>query len=136
MSATDSTPTTSPTDSPVDTTAIDTYLSAWNEPDDAKRAELVAASMGADLWYRDPMLEADGLEAFTAVLGGVQGQLPGHVMRRTSAVDVHHDVARFNWAFGVPGEAPTFAGVDLVKFDAEGKLHRVVGFAPEHLERA
>jgi hypothetical protein len=132
--STDSTPTDStPTDSTpnVDTTAIDTYLSAWNETDDAKRAELVAASIGTDLWYRDPMLEADSRDAFSDLLGGVQSQLPGHVMQRTSAVDAHHDVARFNWAFGVPGEAPTFAGVDLVKFDAEGKLHRVVGFAPE-----
>ena len=44
-----------------DVSVIDTYLETWNETDPARRAELIAASLGADLWYRDPMLEADGL---------------------------------------------------------------------------
>ncbi len=117
----------------VNVAAIDTYLSAWNETDAVKRAELVAQSIGVDLWYRDPLLEADDRDAFTAMIGAVQQQLPGHVMTRTSEIDAHHDVARFNWALGIPGEAPTYAGVDLVKFDGAGKLHRVVGFAGEEI---
>ena len=77
------------------------------------------------------MLEADGRDAFNAVLGAVQAQFPGLVMRRTSAVDAHHDLVRFNWAFGTPGEDPAVAGVDVAKFDADGKLHRIIGFAGE-----
>src|SRR5829696_2997975 len=100
-------------------TVVDTYLATWNETDAAKRAALIEQSLGADLWYRDPMLEADGLEAYDGMIAAVQGQMPGHVMRRTSPVDTHRDVARFNWALGVPGEAPTFAGVDIVKTDAD-----------------
>ena len=123
--------TTNDTARPVDTTTIDTYLAAWNEPDDAARAALVEAALGADLWYRDATLEADGREAFNAVLGAVQAQFPGLVMRRTSAVDSHHDLVRFNWAFGAPGEEPMVAGVDVAKFDADGKLHRIIGFAGE-----
>ena len=119
------------TTAPVDTTAIDTYLAAWNEPDDDARAALVEAALGADLWYRDAMLEADGRDAFNAVLGAVQTQFPGLVMRRTSAVDAHHDLVRFNWAFGAPGEDPAVAGVDVAKFDADGKLHRIIGFSGE-----
>lgn len=111
--------------------AIDAYVAAWNETDDAKRAALLAAGTGADLWYRDPMLEADSRDAFAAVLGAVQQQLPGHVLTRTSEVDAHHDLVRFNWALAVPGEAPTFAGVDIVKFDDEDRLHRIIGFAGE-----
>lgn len=110
---------------------VDTYIAAWNEADDAKRAELIDAALGADLWYRDPMLEADGREAFAATVAAVQQQLAGHVMTRTSPVEGHHDVVRFNWALGVPGEAPAFAGVDVAKYDADGKLHRIVGFVPE-----
>ena len=124
MTTTNDTPT-----APVDTTVIDTYLAAWNEPDDDARAALVEAALGADLWYRDAMLEADGRDAFNAVLGAVQAQFPGLVMRRTSAVDAHHDLVRFNWAFGTPGEDPAVAGVDVAKFDADGKLHRIIGFA-------
>jgi hypothetical protein len=117
-------------------TVVDAYLATWNESDAAKRAALIEQSLGADLWYRDPMLEADGLGAYDGMIAAVQAQMPGHVMRRTSTVDAHRDVARFNWALGVPGEAPTFAGVDVVKTDADGKLHRIIGFAGETIAGA
>jgi hypothetical protein len=112
-----------------DTTVIDTYLSTWNETDPAERRRLIEASLGADLWYRDPLLEADGLDAYDAMLAAVQTQLPGLVMTRTSGVDGHHDVVRFTWALGAPGAEPTFAGLDVAKFDADGKLHRIIGYA-------
>ena len=85
---------------------IDTYLAAWNETDPAARNALVERSLGADLWYRDPMLEADGLAAFDAMVAAVQAQFPGLVMRRTSDVDAHHDLVRFTWALGAPGAEP------------------------------
>ena len=120
------------TDTPaIDTAAIDNYVAAWNETDDAKRDELLAASVSPDLWYRDPMLEADSREAFSGVLAFVQQNFPGHVLTRTSDVDGHRDLVRFNWALGLPGEAPAFAGVDVAKYDGEGKLHRIIGFAGE-----
>ena len=56
---------------------IDTYVAAWNETDPAARNALVERSLGADLWYRDPMLEADGLAAFDAMVAAVQAQFPG-----------------------------------------------------------
>ena len=114
-----------------DVTVIDTYLATWNETDAAKRAELIAASLGADLWYRDPLLEADGLEAYDQMIAAVQAQFPGLEMRRTSGVDAHRDLVRFTWALGAPGAAPTFAGLDVAKFDDAGKLHRIIGFAGE-----
>jgi hypothetical protein len=110
---------------------VDAYLQTWNETDPAARAELAAQALGADLWYRDPMLEADGLEAYGAMIDAVQTQMPGLVMTRTSPIDAHRDVVRFNWALGVPGEAPVFAGLDVAKTDAGGKLHRIIGFAGE-----
>lgn len=138
MSTTDSstaTPTDTPTDtaatSTTNTTAIDKYVAAWNEVDAAKRDELLAASVSDDLWYRDPMLEADSRAAFSSVLAFVQESFPGHVLTRTSDVDGHRDLVRFNWALGLPGEAAAFAGVDVAKYDDEGRLHRIIGFAGE-----
>jgi hypothetical protein len=116
------------------TTAVDTidcYLATWNERDAAKRAELIERSLGADLWYRDPMLDADGREAYDAMIGAVQANLPGLVMRRTTTVDAHHDVVRFGWELGAPDADPVFAGIDVAKFDAGGKLHRIIGFSGE-----
>jgi hypothetical protein len=127
---TTSTETTSDTTT-IDTAAIDNYVAAWNETDDTKRNELLAASVSEDLWYRDPMLEADSREAFSGVLAFVQQNFPGHVLTRTSDVDGHRDLVRFNWALGLPGETPAFAGVDVAKYDEDGKLHRIIGFAGE-----
>jgi hypothetical protein len=113
------------------TTAIDGYVAAWNETDEVKRNGLLEASVGADLWYRDPMLVADSRDGFSATLAFVQENFPGHVLTRTSGVDAHHDLVRFNWAFGLPGETPVLTGVDVAKYDADGKLHRIIGFAGE-----
>lgn len=113
------------------TVTVDAYLATWNETDPARRTELIGAALGADLWYRDPMLEADGLVAYDAMIGAVQAQFPGLVMRRTSPVDAHRDLVRFNWALAAPDAEPVFAGLDVAKFDADGKLHRIIGFAGE-----
>ena len=118
------------------TTTVDTYLATWNETDPGKRAELIGSSLAADLWYRDPMLEADGLEAYDGMIAAVQAQFPGLVMRRTSPVDVHRDLVRFNWALGAEGADPVFAGLDVAKHDADGKLHRIIGFAGETIAAA
>jgi hypothetical protein len=132
MTTATNTPTADNTDGADDVTAVvDTYLAAWNATDRDERAALVEQSLGADLWYRDGALEADDRDTFAVTLGAVQEAYPGHVMQRTSAIDAHHDVVRFNWAFARPGEAPTFGGVDVAKLDADGKLHRIVGFFGE-----
>jgi hypothetical protein len=112
---------------------IDTYVAAWNETDPAARSTLVERALGADVWYRDPMLEADGRAAFDAMVAAVQAQFPGLVMRRTSDVDAHHDLVRFTWALGAPGAEPAVAGVDVAKFDGDGRLHRIIGFTPAEL---
>ncbi len=68
-------------------TVVDTYLATWNETDPAARAELIEGSLGADVWYRDPLLEADGTAAYDAMITAVQAQFPGLAMRRTSPID-------------------------------------------------
>ncbi len=67
------------------------------------------------------------------MVAAVQAQFPGLVMRRTSDVDAHHDLVRFTWALGAPGADPAVAGVDVAKFDGEGRLHRIIGFTPVEL---
>lgn len=126
---------TTPSTTAVETT-VDTYLQTWNETDPAARAALIEQALGADLWYRDPLLEADGLPAYDGMIAAVQAQFPGLVMTRTSPIDAHRDLVRFNWALGAPGEAPVFAGLDVAKTDADGKLHRIIGFAGETIAAA
>ena len=127
---------TDTTDTTALETVVDAYLATWNETDAAARQALIEQSLGADLWYRDPMLEADGLDAYDGMIAAVQAQMPGLVMTRTSPIDAHRDVVRFNWALGAPGETPVFAGLDVAKTDADGKLHRIIGFAGETIAAA
>jgi hypothetical protein len=126
---------TTPSTTAVETT-VDAYLQTWNETDPAARAALIEQALGADLWYRDPLLEADGLQAYDGMIAAVQAQFPGLVMTRTSPIDTHRDLVRFNWALGAPGQAPVFAGLDVAKTDADGKLHRIIGFAGETIAAA
>ena len=126
---------TTPSTTAVETT-VDAYLQTWNETDPAARAALIEQALGTDLWYRDPMLEADGLQAYDGMIAAVQAQFPGLVMTRTSPIDAHRDLVRFNWALGAPGQAPVFAGLDVAKTDADGKLHRIIGFAGETIAAA
>src|SRR5687767_7468969 len=126
---------TTPSTTAVETT-VDAYLQTWNETDPAARAALIEQALGADLWYRDPLPEADGLQAYDGMIAAVQAQFPGLVMTRTSPIDAHRDLVRFNWALGAPGQAPVFAGLDVAKTDADGKLHRIIGFAGETIAAA
>ena len=136
MTTTDHTTTAPATGSSDVEATVDAYLATWNETDPEARRQLIDGALGADLWYRDPLLEADGRDAYDAMIGAVQTQFPGLVMRRTSPVDAHRDLVRFNWALGAPGEPPVFAGLDVAKTDADGKLHRIIGFAGETIAAA
>ncbi len=49
---TNTAPTTSPDTCTTESTVIDTYLESWNETDVTKRATLIDAALGADIWYR------------------------------------------------------------------------------------
>jgi hypothetical protein len=110
------------------TTIVDTYLDMWNENDAAKRAELITTAWATDAHYVDPMLEADGHDALSAMVEGVHAQFPGHTFRRLSGVDAHHDRVRFAWDLVAPDGTVTVAGIDVGVIDAAGKLQSITGF--------
>ena len=76
------------------TDVVDTYIDMWNEEDADRRAELIRTAWTDDARYRDPLLEADGPAGLSEMVATVHGHYPGHRFRRTSGVDVHHDLAR------------------------------------------
>ena len=116
---------------------VDAYLQTWNETDPAaagraRRSRRSAPTSGTATRCWRPT----GSRPTTRMIAAVQAQMPGLVMTRTSPIDAHRDLVRFNWALGVPGEAPVFAGLDVAKTDADGKLHRIIGFAGETIPAA
>ena len=110
------------------TSTVDTYLSMWNEEDAGRRARLIEQAWTADGRYVDPLLEAQGHHALTAMVEGVQAQFPGHRFARTSAVDAHHDQVRFGWQLAAPDGTVTVAGIDVGQVGDDGRLRRVTGF--------
>lgn len=107
---------------------IDTYLEAYGEADDVRRAELVAAVWTDDGTLVDPPLEGAGHDGITGMGAALQGLYPGHTFRRTSGIDAHHGVARYAWELVDPAGVAVLAGIDIARVDDGGKLTNVTGF--------
>lgn len=103
------------------------YLAAWNEPDEARRLDLVARTYTEGGTYVDPLMQGRGHPEITAMIGAAQAQFPGHRFRLASAVDAHHDLARFSWELAPEGGEAVARGTDVARI-VEGRFSGVVGF--------
>jgi SnoaL-like domain len=110
------------------TTIVDTYLAMWNEDDVKTRASLIEKAWTADARYVDPLLEADGYAGLSQMVDGVHAQYPGHVFRRQSGVDAHHDRVRFAWDLAAPDGTVLVAGIDVGVIAPDGRLQSITGF--------
>ena len=118
--------TTSPTTSMAST--IDSHLQAYAMADADRRNALVAANWSADGELLDPPLEGRGHAEISALADAVLTHFAGHRFERTTAVDSHHGFARYGWELRASDGTNAVSGIDVVQFDEEGKLLRVVGF--------
>ena len=109
---------------------VDTYCAAWGEPDAMRRRALLDAACAAHVVYTDPRVATSTAGALLDHIAGVLAKRPGARIVRTSAVDAHHDLARFAWQVVSADGAALLDGVDIVEF-AGGKIVRIVGFFGE-----
>jgi hypothetical protein len=107
---------------------VDAYLAMWNEPDEARRADLIATAWTEDGRYVDPVQEAEGHTALSAMVAAIHERFPGQRFRRLSGVDVHHDQVRFAWELGAPDGPVTVAGIDVGALAGDGRLRSISGF--------
>lgn len=117
-----------PTSSVDVTSTIDVYLDAYSEPDADRRAQLVASVFTPDAVLVDPPFVATGRAELVGAFGAVLEQFPGHRFHRRSAVDAHHGIARYAWTLDAPDGTTAITGLDVVTFDADGSIVKVVGF--------
>ena len=61
-------------------------------------------------------------------VAAVQQQFPGLVFTPGTAVDSHHNQARFTWGLGPRGSAPIVEGFDVLILDNSGQIAAVHGF--------
>ena len=108
--------------------AVDTHLNAYCEPDPGTRAELLAAVWAPTGSLIDPPFDGQGLDAIAGMADVLLTHYAGHTFRRTTDVDTHHNLGRYGWELVGPDGTVAVAGTDVVEFDTEGRIERIVGF--------
>jgi hypothetical protein len=103
------------------------YGAAWNEPDEAARAALLAKSWADDGVYCDPSATVRGRAGLVAHIGRFLQMMPGHTLEITTGVDVHHDLIRFGWVLRKDGQT-ALEGMDFGELAPDGRIERIVGF--------
>ena len=108
---------------------VDRYCQGWSDPDRGARERCLREALAPDATYTDPQVEALPIERLLVHIDGVLASLPGARIERTSAVDVHHDVGRFQWRLSMADGSAPLEGVDFIDLDAGGRrIKRIVGF--------
>ncbi|QKC80624.1 nuclear transport factor 2 family protein [Mesorhizobium sp. NZP2077] len=103
------------------------YITAWNESDASRRAELLTATFTEDVSYRDPLMQGDGHEGVAALIDAVQQRLAGFRFSLKGAPDGFADKIRFSWNLGPEGVPSVIEGTDIGIIE-NGRLKSVTGF--------
>ncbi len=107
---------------------IDAYINAWNEPQADKRRQLLAKTMTDDSTYADPSKKTDSRAELVTHIGNVLAKNPARRIVRTSDVDAHNQVCRFNWRVINADGTQLPESVDIIDFATDGRIRRVTGF--------
>jgi hypothetical protein len=104
------------------------YDAAWNEPDAAERARLLARALSDDGELVDPSGRYQGRQAVNERIAGFGNRFPGARVTITSGIDEHHGFARYAWSITTADGDTILQGVDVVERDEDTRLRRVVMF--------
>lgn len=111
------------------TELIDRYFKAWNEPDPLLRNDLLASIWAHGATYTDPAVHAANAQELLAHIATVRARRPGAAVVRTSAVDVHHGMARFAWRVVQVDGTEMPEGLDIALISSDGsRIERIIGF--------
>ena len=111
------------------TALIDRYCAVWSDPSPEQRALLLGAVWAPGATYTDPTVHATTAAALLAHIERVLSRRPGARVVRTSAVDLHHGVARFAWRVIQADGIALPEGLDIAELtDDAARIRRIVGF--------
>jgi hypothetical protein len=111
------------------TELIDRYCRVWNDPDPLVRASLLASLWATGATYTDPSVHASGAAGLLAHIATVRERRPGASVLRTSAVDLHHGLARFAWHVVQADGTAVLEGLDIAYLSSDGtRIERIIGF--------
>jgi hypothetical protein len=104
------------------------YGSAWNEPDESARRQLLESAWADHGAYCDPTVIVEGREALVAHIGALQTAMPGATIELVTGVDEHDGHLRFGWVMRGPDGSAVTEGMDYGHLADDGRLERIVGF--------
>jgi len=107
---------------------IDRHLEAYGQPDADLRDPVVAAIWNETGRLVDPPIDGTGHEGISGLAAVVAQHYPGHRFVRTTAIDRHHEFARYGWSLCDATGAEVITGLDVVTVGPDGRLLQVVGF--------
>jgi catechol 2,3-dioxygenase-like lactoylglutathione lyase family enzyme len=108
---------------------VDSYFSVWNQADPSLRSDLLASIWALAATYTDPTVHAASAQELLAHIADVRARRPGAAVVRTSAVDVHHGMARFAWRVVQADGTEMPEGIDIAFLSSDGlRIERVIGF--------
>lgn len=111
------------------TELIDRYCRVWNEDDPSNREAMLATIWARNATYTDPSVHAANAQELLAHIASVRARRPGASVVRTSAVDVHHGIARFSWRIVQADGTELPEGIDIAFVSVDGsRIERIIGF--------
>lgn len=102
-------------------------LAAWNTRDASARRALLAQALDPAVEFTDPNFKVTGIAAFDAMIAEFHERVPGAECVRTSAIDLHHDRARYSWRVVIDADNGV-DGFDAVALAPDGKIARIDGY--------
>ena len=107
---------------------VDAHLAGYCEPDHPRRLELLQQAWAPAGRLIDPPFDGTGPAGVAEMVDAVLEHYPEHTFRRTTAVDAHHDRARYGWELVGPDHSVAVAGTDVVTVGPDGRITEIVGF--------
>ena len=107
---------------------VDTYCSAWSEPDPVCRRRTLDEIWAPDATYTDPRAHLIGAAALCAHISTILAGRPGAKIVRTSVLDCHHGLVRFAWRVVQADGSLLPEGLDLAEISDDGRILRIIGF--------
>jgi hypothetical protein len=107
---------------------VDTYMAAWNEANQAKRAGMLARCWADEGAYTDPMADVTGRDALSALIDGFHAQMAGASIITATGIDQHHNRVRFGWKLVMEDGSTRIEGIDVGELAPDGRLASITGF--------
>lgn len=107
--------------------SFDHMFAAWNERDLSKVRGHLDKALSEEVIFIDPNIVTRGIAEFEQNVREFRTKYPQADVRRSSAVDSHHNLHRYNWEISVQSSV-VLIGFDVTETATDGHVVRVLGF--------